>query len=94
MKLVGLDAEKDLYWRAMKTIDMAHLQAGQVIRTALLAQVRSADLSALERLGSLEFDLPGADTGRMIASRVLRVGRETVEISSSRVGKPIEAGGA
>jgi len=94
MNLVGLRAEKDRYWLAMKAIDVAHLQAGQVIRRALLAQVRKADLSALERDGSMEFDLPGGDTGRMIASRVIQVGRDTVEISSSRVGRPIETGGA
>src|SRR5204862_5943519 len=94
MKLVHLDSEKDLYWHAMKTIAIAHLQAGQVIRTALLAQVRKADLSVLGRLGSVEFDLTEGSTGRMIASRVLQVGRETVEISTSRVGKPIETGGA
>jgi hypothetical protein len=94
MNLVGLGAEKDRYWLAMKAIDVAHLQAGQVIRRALLAQVRKADLSALERAGNMEFDLPGGDTGRMIASRVIQVGRETVEISSSRVGKPIETEGA
>jgi hypothetical protein len=93
MRLVGLDVEKDIYWRAMKTIDLAHLQAGQVIRRALLAQVERVDLSVLERLGSMEFDVAGGATGRMIASRVMKVGHEIVEISSSRIGKPIDVGG-
>lgn len=92
MRVIDLNSEADRYWTAMTLIDRAHLRAGQVIRKALLQQVRKADLSDLERIGSMEFDLPGAAVARMIACRVVKVGRETVKVSTHHVGRLLEIG--
>jgi hypothetical protein len=87
LRLVGLDGERDRYWSAMGLIDRAHLRAGQVIRKALLEQVREADLGALQEGGRMEFDLPGEETGGMVACRVLQIGRQQVQVPIGNVGK-------
>ena len=91
MRLIGLESEAIRYWRVMKVIDGAHIRAGQLIRKMLIGQVMNSDLAQLDQLGTMEFDLPGTGTGRMIAWRILRVAREHVMISASHVGHPFIA---
>lgn len=92
LRLVGLESDRDQYWAAMAAIDRAHLRAGQVIRKALLDQVRKADLGALERRGRMEFDLPGEATGAMVACRVLSVAKQHLDVAAANVGKLISMG--
>lgn len=92
LRLIGLEAETDKYFAAMRLIERAHAKAGQAIRRVLLERVRSSDLGDLERLGAMEFDIPGAHAGRMLAARVLRVGEEPAVINPTYVGRPFERG--
>jgi hypothetical protein len=92
LRLVGLEAETEKYFAAMRLIERAHAKAGQAIRRVLLERVRTSDLGDLERLGAMEFDIPGAHAGRMLAARVLRVGEEPVFVNASYVGRPFERG--
>lgn len=91
LRLVGLEGDTDRYWDAMSLIDSAHTKAGQAIRKLLLERVRSTDASELERLGAMEFDLPGQHAGKMIAARVLKVADQPVLVHPSEVGRPFEA---
>jgi hypothetical protein len=78
----------------MALIERAHIKAGQLIRRMLLEQVMKSDLAELERVGSMEFDLPGTGTGRMVAFRVVRSASEPVVISAANVGRVLNAGDA
>lgn len=93
LRLVGLANQIDKYVAAMRLIERAHAKAGQAIRRVLLERVHCSDLGELERLGVMEFDIPGAHSGRMIAARVKRVGKETVPVNASQVGRPFDRGG-
>ena len=92
MRLTGLDADVTRYWNTMALIDRAHIKAGQLIRGMLLEQVMKSDLAELERVGSMEFDLPGTGTGRMVACRVIKTASEPVVTSAANVGRPLNAG--
>ena len=92
MRLVGLADEAPHYWSAMAQIDSAHIKAGQLIRRMLLEQVTKADLAELDRVGSMEFDLPGRGTGRMIACRAIRVSDEPIMVAASHAGRLFAAG--
>jgi hypothetical protein len=92
MRLTGLDADVTRYWNTMALIERAHIKAGQLIRRMLLEQVMKSDLTELERIGSMEFDLPGTGTGRMVAFRVVRSASDPVVISAANVGRLLNAG--
>lgn len=87
MRLIGLEADASRYWGIMTLIERAHIKAGQLIRSMLLDQVMKADLAALERIGTMEFDLPGTGSGRMVACRVLRIASEPVMVSAAQVSQ-------
>jgi hypothetical protein len=87
MRLIGLADEASHYWSAMAQIDSAHIKAGQLIRRMLLEQVMKADLTELERIGSMEFDLPARGTGRMIACRAIGISEATIMVAASHAGR-------
>ena len=91
LHLVGLEKETESYWDAMRQIDRAHAQAGQRIRRLLLDRVRSSNLGDLERLGVMEFELPGTHDARMLAARVLKVADQVLSLHPSEVGRIFEA---
>lgn len=87
MTLLGRSCDTDKYWKAMRQIDRAHLMAGQLIRRALLARARAADLDELARSGYVEFELPDMDVARIVACRVVGVGQGTTLVAASNVGR-------
>ena len=93
MKLIGLADKFSDYWETMTLIDRAHRRAGQLIRKQLLAEVRNADLRDLEKLGRMDFELPGVEGGNLSAIRVQGVHPETVEISVTNLGHQFEMDG-
>jgi hypothetical protein len=92
MRLIGLESEAAEYWSAMGKIVNAHHRAGKQIRDALLDQVRQTDLRELERLGQMEFELPGAESGSLTAYRVEAVLPDLVSVRWNRIGRPFPAG--
>jgi hypothetical protein len=94
MRVIGLEDETARYWAAMRLLDRAHAKAGQAIRRLLLHRVRTSDLEELQRIGVAEFDLPGAQSGRMLAARIVKIGSEPVMVSPNHVGRPIDEAGA
>ena len=93
MYLIDLADKLDEYWRTMLLIDRAHRRAGQVIRKQLLAEVRRADLQNLEKLGRMEFELPGVEGGNLTAVRIQGMHPQTFEIDVAKLGHPIEMDG-
>ena len=93
MKLIGLADKFDGYWKTMALIDRAHKKAGQFIRKQLLAEVRNADLRDLEKLGRMNFELPGVEGGNLTTIRIQSVHPQTIEIEVARLGHPFEMDG-
>ena len=93
MNLIGLPERFDEYWQKMTLIDNAHRRAGQLIRRQLLAEVRSADLDGLEKLGRMEFDLPGVEGINLTAVRIEDIHPQTFEIDVAKLGHPFELDG-
>jgi hypothetical protein len=92
MRVTGLESEAEEYWSAMGKIVKAHHRAGKQIRDALLDQVRQTDLRKLERLGQMEVDLPGAQSGSLTAYRVEAVLPDLVSVRWNRIGRPFQVG--
>ena len=93
MRLIGLaDNFKD-YWKMMTLILSAHRRAGQLIRKQLLAQVRNADLRDLEKLGRMDFELPGVEGGNLTVVRIQGIYPQTHEIEIAKLGRPIDVDG-
>ena len=76
----------------MELIDSAHRRAGHLIRQQLLAEVRNSDLRDLEKLGNMDFELPGVEGGQLTAIRIQNVHPRVFEIEVARLGHPIEMG--
>ena len=93
MRLIGLADRFDEYWQAMTLIDRAHKRAGQFIRKQLLAEVRRADLQGLEKLGTMDFELPGVEGVNLTAVRIQDIHPQTFEIDVARLGHPFELDG-
>ena len=93
MELVGLADSFEAYWKAMTLIDRAHKRAGQFIRKQLLEEVRNADLQMLEKLGRMDFELPGVEGVNLTAVRIQGVHPQTFEINVARLGHPFEVEG-
>ena len=93
MELVGLADSFDEYWRTMTLIDRAHRRAGQFTRKQLLAEVRSANLQELDKLGRMDFELPGAEGVNLTAVRITGVHPQIFEIDVARLGHPLELDG-
>jgi hypothetical protein len=90
MRVIGLEAEAAEYWRTMQRISEAHAAAGHKIREMLLAQVKSKDLSELQRRGLMTFELQGQDAGSMTAFRIRHIADKTTPVTIWRLGEPIE----
>lgn len=90
MSLIHLEANAEQYWSYMKKINNAHRRAGYEIRDLLLEQVRDADIDLLQKQGKMDFKLDEGDEGGITAFRVESVATETVAISYSQIGQPIE----
>ena len=93
MKLIGLEERFEDHWNTMELIDRAHRKAGHLIRKQLLAEVRNSDLQDLEKLGKMDFELPGVEGGQLTAIRIQGVHPKVFEIEVSRLGHPVEMEG-
>ncbi len=93
IKYVGLEGEYSDIAGYANAIRRAHLQAEQVIRRQLLAQVKAADLGVLRRSGQMEFELPGLDGGSFTALGSKRLWREEFEVLASRLGEIFDLAG-
>ena len=93
MRLIGLADRFDEYWQTMTLIDRAHKMAGQLLRKQLLAEVRRADLQGLEKLGRMDFELPGVEGVNLTAVRILDIHPQTFEIDVARLGHLFELDG-
>lgn len=76
MRLIGLEAETDEYWKAATEIDHAHRRAGHEIRKLLLKNVLNSNLTELEKYGRMDFILEQVDGGSITAFRVKEVSEE------------------
>ncbi len=92
MNLVGLEDRAQEFWNAMGIIDRAHRAAGFRIRKQLLEQVLNCDLTELERLGRMNFELAEAAGGTLTAFRVRDISSETVQVPYPRVNRPFGLG--
>jgi len=92
LRLVGLEAEFDAYWKDAKIILEAHQRAGFHIRKQLLRQVRVSDLQLLRKKDQIKFVLPEADGGSLTAFRIEYVDPDIVQVPISRLGElfPLE----
>ena len=90
MRQIGLAVEFEDYWKTMELIDRAHRRAGHLIRQRLLATVRDSDLQDLEKLGKMDFELPGVERGQLTAIRIQNVHPQVFEIEVARLGHPVE----
>jgi hypothetical protein len=90
-RLIGAEGSVDEYWEAMGVIDAAHRHAGMLIRRRLLEQVKSTDLSALQRDGRQDFALPGeVGGGNLTAARIVAISSEILEVHPSKIHQLIE----
>ena len=90
LMLTDLGQEKTQYFDAAARIHSAHQSAGHRIRQQLVGEINKSDLSALQRLGEMEFELPEAGGGSLTAFRVISASPDQYNVFSSRVGVPFE----
>ena len=90
MRLVGLDGESQEIWDKMGEVRRAHQTAGQRVRRLLLERVRACDMEELERMGRMDFELPGEDGGTLTAFRIVDIAPVSTIVPSSRIGHPFE----
>ena len=93
MKLVNLEDDKKEAWSFARAIDDAHKRAGFHIRKLLLKQVLSSDLTDLQKLGKMTFELDNEDGGTLTAFRVINISPEKYTVPLSRIGFPFERDG-
>jgi len=93
MRLVGLDGESQEIWDKMGEVRRAHQTAGQRVRRLLIERVRTCDVEELERMGRMDFELPGEDGGTLTAFRIVDIAPESTAVPSSRIGHPFELEG-
>ena len=90
-RIIGAEDSVDQEWKAMGVIDAAHRHAGRLIRRRLLEQVKSTDLSALQRDGRQDFALPGeVGGGSLTAARIIAISSEILEVHPSRIHQLFE----
>lgn len=85
MRYIGMESQAAEYWETMGLIDSAHRKAGSFIRRRLLRQILTADLTKLERQGTMDFELAESDGGSLTAFRVTSVSPETFTVSASQL---------
>lgn len=90
MTYLGLRSEADLLWEQMGAIDSAHRKAGHVARRRLLEQVHGADLSLLDRVGYLDFQVEGHRAGTLTAFRIEGKAPKTDRVAESLLHHPFD----
>ncbi|MEQ8974166.1 MAG: hypothetical protein RIE73_27695 [Coleofasciculus sp. C1-SOL-03] len=90
LNFVGLGDRCNEFYEAAYWLDTSHRSAGKHIRKLLLQEVCNADLTQLEQLGSMEFELEQADGGSMTAFRVVDIAPEIHNISISKIAQIFE----
>lgn len=90
LKFVGLEDRCNDFYEAAYLLDTAHRSAGKHIRKLLLQEVCKADLTQLEQLGSMEFELEQADGGSMTAFRVVNIAPEIYNVPVSKTAHIFE----
>ncbi len=86
LKFVGLGDRFNEFNEVAYLLAQAHRSAGKHIRKLLLQKVSNSDLTQLEQLGSMEFELEKADEGSMAAFRVVDSSPEIHNIPVSQTG--------
>jgi hypothetical protein len=91
MRLIQLEEDAEYYWQQMTLIDRAHLSAGKKARNIQIQQLMKSDLTNLQILGRMDFQIPEMGAGSLSAFRVLDVLRDKkTEIPESRLNRIIE----
>lgn len=90
MRMIGLEAESDLYWNLMDRIDHAHRQAGHIIGKMLLEKVRKSDLKTLKKSGKIEFELENETHISITAFQVVEISPDIIRILPGQLGNPIK----
>lgn len=90
MRILGLSERTNDYWENAEKIDSAHRSAGFQIKNRLLERVKSADLSMLNDLGYMEFELPiaGKASGKLGAFRILSISSEIHDVPYNKIAQP------
>ena len=89
MRLIGMDDQAEEYWDTMVKIDSAHHMAGQHIRRLLISQVERSSAHELEKLGRLDFELPGMESVSLAAVRIKEIYSDIVKVHAATLGHPI-----
>lgn len=90
MDLIGLLSEADKCWQFSGEIDRAHRRAGRLVRKQLMRLVNNIDLTELERLGRMRFELAEIGARPLLAVRVLEISHGNISISQSRLHRPFD----
>lgn len=90
MRVIGMEDVEEKCWALAKQIDSAHRRAGRRVRAELLRQVREADLSELERLGEMRFELAELGGKPLLALRVVRVSDFTSGVAPHHLNRLFE----
>lgn len=90
LKIIGLENKFNEFYQAADSLDKAHKNAGKHIRKLLLQKVCGSDLTQLEQLGSMEFELDQVDGGSMTAFRVVDIAPEIHNVPVSKIAQILE----
>lgn len=90
LRIIGLENRFNEFHEAACLLDQAHRSAGKHIRKLLLQKVYSSDLTQLEQLGSMEFELEQVDGGSMTAFRVVDIAPEIHDVPVSKIAQILE----
>jgi hypothetical protein len=90
MNLIGWDSEADKCWQFSGEIDRAHRRAGRLVRKRLMKLVNDSDLTELERLGHMSFELGEVGARPLLAVRLLEISDDNIGVSQSRLHRPFE----
>lgn len=85
LRSVGLINRRLEFYEAASRLDSAHRTAGKQIRELLLKKVLSSDLTRLEQMGRMDFELSSANGGSMTAFRVVEIAPQTFRVPLARL---------
>ena len=92
MRLLGLEARFEDYWRAVRTLRAAHRRAGMQIRRALIGRIGSIDVDDLWTHGRVDIELPDSEGGKLTAFRIDGIAPDTSWIPATQIGEVLEGG--
>lgn len=92
MGVIGLPGDAEKIWELSGRIHRAHKQAGRLIRRILLDNVNGSDLTPLEKLGRMTFELEEIEARPIVAVRVVGISQIDVLISPSQANKLFDLG--